>query len=58
MGTAGDAVLAAVVEIAEGTPERLVAVKPNGPPGETVVIFWIATSGMAGLTMLVKIQVI
>jgi len=51
-------VLAAVVVIFAGVPARFVAVKLNGPPAKSVVIFWIATRGMAGLTMLVNVQVI
>lgn len=49
---------ATVVEMLAGAPARFVAVKLNGPPGSSVVIFWIATSGMAELTMLVNVQVI
>lgn len=58
MGTAGVAVAAAVVVMFDGAPARFVAVKLKGPPGNPVVIFWIATRGMAGLTILVKRQVI
>jgi len=55
---AGAAVPAVIVVIFVGVPARFVAVKLKGPPGRSVVIFWIATSGMAGLTILVKVQVI
>jgi hypothetical protein len=58
LGTTGAAVPAAVVEIFAGAPTRFVALKTNGPPGKPVVIFWIATSGIAGLTILVKVQII
>ena len=49
---------AVVVEIFAGAPARFVAVKLKGPPGKSVVIFWMATRGMAGLTIFVKVQVI
>jgi hypothetical protein len=39
-------------------PARFVPVKLNGPPGSSVVIFWMATKGIAGLTMLVNVHVI
>ncbi len=54
----GAAVPAAVVVMAGGAPARLVALKVNGPPARPVVIFWMATRGMAGLTILVKAQLI
>ena len=57
-GTTGAAVPAVVVEIFGIVPARLVPVKLNGPPGNSVVIFCTATKGMAGLTILVKVQVI
>jgi hypothetical protein len=49
-------VLAAVVEMSVRVPARFVAEKLNGPPGSTVVTFWMATKGIAGLTILVKVQ--
>ena len=58
MGAIGAAVPATVVVMFGGAPVKFVAVKLNGPPGNPVVIFWIATTGMAGLTVLVKAQVI
>ena len=58
IGVTGAAVPAIVVVIFGGAPVKLVAVKLNGPPGNPVVIFWIATTGIAGLTVLVKVQVI
>ena len=57
-GATGAAVAAAVVVILGGAPVRLVAVKLNGPPASSVVIFWIATVGIAGLAVLVRVQVI
>jgi hypothetical protein len=53
---AGAAVAAAVVDMLAGVPAKLVAVKLNGPPAKSVVIFWIATKGMAGLTIFVNVQ--
>ena len=47
-----------MVVIFAGEPAKLVAVKLKGPPGNVVVIFWIATSGMAAFAVLVKVQVI
>ena len=47
---------AVIVVIFGGAPAKFVAEKLNGPPATTVVIFCIATNGMAGLTMLVKVQ--
>ena len=49
---------AVVVVILAGVPARFVAVKLKGPPGNPVVIFWIATRGMAGLTILANVHVI
>jgi hypothetical protein len=49
-------VLAAVVEMSVRVPARFVAEKLNGPPGSAVVTFWMATRGIAGLTILVKVQ--
>lgn len=57
-GVVGAAVAAAVVVILEGVPCRFVAVKVKGPPANPVVIFWIATDGIAGFTVLVMVQVI
>jgi hypothetical protein len=53
---AGAAVAAAVVDMLAGVPAKLVAVKLNGPPDKSDVIFWIATKGMAGLTIFVNVQ--
>ena len=58
IGATGAAVPAVTVVIFGGTPVKFVAVKLNGPPGNAVVIFWMATTGIAGLTVLVKVQVI
>ena len=49
---------AVAVDMFAGVPARLVAVKLNGPPVKVVVIFWIATRGIAGFTILVKMQLI
>lgn len=49
---------AAIVEMLAGVPARLTLEKLNGPPGNSVVIFCTATWGMAGLTILVNVQVI
>lgn len=56
MGAAGAGVAAAVVVMFGGEPARLVAVKLKGPPESSVVVFCIATNGIAGFTILVKIQ--
>jgi hypothetical protein len=56
--TGGVGVLGAGVVSAAGVPARFVVVKLNGPPAKTSVVFWIATTGIAGLTMLVNTQVI
>lgn len=58
IGVVGAAVPAAVVVMFGGRPVRFVAVKLNGPPVIPVVIFWIATTGMAGLTVFVIVHVI
>ena len=58
MTVVGAATPAAVVVIFGGRPVKLVAVKLKGPPAKAVVIFCIATTGMAGLTVLVIVQVI
>lgn len=54
----GAAVPATVVVMFGGNPVKFVAVKLKGPPVIPVVIFWIATTGMAGLTVLVIVHVI
>lgn len=58
LGAAGAAVPAVMVVMLAGAPAKLVAEKLNGPPATTVVIFCMATKGMAGFTMLVNVQVI
>jgi hypothetical protein len=58
LGTAGVAVAAAVVVMLGGVPARFVAVNVKGPPARPVVIFCIATSGIAGLTIFVNTQFI
>ena len=57
-GATGAAVPAVTVVMLLIVPVRLVAVKVKGPLAAPVVIFWMATVGMAGLTMLVNVQVI
>ena len=58
IGVTGAAVPADVVVILGGVPVRLVDVKTKGPPTTAVVIFCIATTGMAGFTVLVIVQLI
>ena len=58
IGVVGAAVPATVVVMFGGRPVKFVAVKLKGPPVIPAVIFWIATTGMAGLTVLVIVQVI
>jgi hypothetical protein len=56
VGATGAGVPAVVVLIAAGAEARLTTVKLNGPPGEPVVVFRMAT--VAGIAVLVMVQVI
>ena len=58
IGVTGAAVQADMVVILGGVPVKLVDVKMKGPPETAVVIFCIATTGMAGFTVLVIVQLI
>lgn len=58
IGVTGAAVPVVAVVMFGGKPARFVAVKLNGPPAIPVVTFWIATTGMAGLTVFVMVQLI
>ena len=57
-GATGAAVPAVAVVILLIAPVKFVAVKVNGPLAAPVVIFCTATVGIAGFTMLLKVQVI